>query len=368
MSDPVIRFAESDEDRERAFRLRYQVYNTELSVFSRAADHDRGRSVDPADEFADLLLAEVDGDLVGTMQLNLGGKTPLLDAFEEKFSISHFLDAVPWERCGIQGRFAVNPEQRKGPVPFLLMRESARFGLEHKIELSFVRGLPHLCRVYMSLGFRPYRRLYDDPEEGVTPPLVNIVRDIEHHRAISSPLLQFGLGLEEDGTSELAERARRLLPASAPVRLPEDIGFDRIFETLDDAPGASPFDGLSAEEAAELMAGGLVYELAAGDRLMRRGQGMYGIYVVLGGGLEAISGETAVRGMGPGEVVGEVAYTLRDTSRTMDVVAAEGGARVLCLSDSAIRKVERREDHVALGFHRNLSKTMAERLASPPNG
>jgi hypothetical protein len=64
----VIKLAETTEEREQVFRLRYETYVVEMHAFSAAADHAARRLTEALDERSELLIACAGGQVVGTMR------------------------------------------------------------------------------------------------------------------------------------------------------------------------------------------------------------------------------------------------------------------------------------------------------------
>jgi hypothetical protein len=71
--------------------------------------------------------------------------------------------------------------------------------------------------LYQGIGFRPYRRTYNDQHFGLMVPLVFIAGDGDYLRQVGSPLL--GAVIDPAApTSELARRVAGMLPSPPPVR------------------------------------------------------------------------------------------------------------------------------------------------------
>ena len=103
--------------------------------------------------------------------------------------------------------------------------------------------------LYVRLGFRPCRHVYNDPYVALLVPLVMILNDRDYLRRVGSPLL--GTAFDPDlPTSQVARQAASLLPIKPPVRSLEHVAkYDwssqinagmtrqalRVFEGLDDS-------------------------------------------------------------------------------------------------------------------------------------
>jgi CRP-like cAMP-binding protein len=83
--------------------------------------------------------------------------------------------------------------------------------------------------------------------------------------------------------------------------------------------------------------------------------------VLLDGELDVTKDGLTVGTLGPGEVVGEMAYVLEEP-RSCDVRAATDGL-VLSLSERTLRSLPERHPAAAAKLHVGLAKTLCRRLA-----
>jgi hypothetical protein len=68
----TLRFAKSDADHEAIYRLRYEIYVEEMGYAFPGVDHQGRRLAQPFERPTRRLMAEDDGALVGTLQVQLG--------------------------------------------------------------------------------------------------------------------------------------------------------------------------------------------------------------------------------------------------------------------------------------------------------
>jgi CRP-like cAMP-binding protein len=126
----------------------------------------------------------------------------------------------------------------------------------------------------------------------------------------------------------------------------------------------SPLDGLSEEDVIRCLGRSSIIECSAGDRVLKKGGVARNMFVVLDGTLEVKDGDTLVRALGPGNIVGEMAFLL-EMPRTMDVYAATDDVRVLSLSESTLRKMIADEPEFAAKLMFNISKMLCMRMMKP---
>ena len=352
----VIRLTRDESEREKAYRLRYDVYVEELGVYGHQADHERRLLTDETDEGSDVFVALAGEAAIGTARLTHGAQRPLPDWMRDDYELDRFAGLVPEERMCLATRFMVRREYRGTTVPVEIIAALVRRAAEFDVDLLFADCEPHLLTMYAMLGFRPYCGMFVDDNGDLFVPIACLAHDREHFEAINSPLLAWvGDKMDPGGRSaspaQILERCD-LNPPVQPVA-------EEIVATLHELGGI--FDGLQVDEVAGIVKGSHVIELEPRSPLIRPGNRSRNAYAILEGTLEA--GEGA-RSMGPGETVGEVALLTRG-ERSMRVVAGPQGARVLTLSERTMRGLIESHSRAAAVILYNLARTLASRLADP---
>lgn len=153
-----LRFAESREELEAAFRLRFQVFNLELneglqSSYRTACD------TDEFDEVCDHLIVEhrASGEVVGTYRLQTGQAAAKCLGY---YSAREF-DFSPYERIRNSlvelGRAAIHPGHRSFEVLTLLWRGIARYAEERKAR--YLIGCSSLTSQCLQEGSNMYWQL-----------------------------------------------------------------------------------------------------------------------------------------------------------------------------------------------------------------
>ncbi len=214
-----VRFAETREDRESAFRLRFLVFNVELGEGPDSAYQD-GYERDEFDEVCDHLLVEHTGtrQIVGTYRLQTGSVAGRNLGY---YSAQEF-DFAPYE--GLRGklvelgRACIHRDHRSFEVLALLWRGIAAYAMERNAR--YLVGCSSLTSQSPSEGAAVYARLQDFLVE---PSL----------QTVPLPAYQFPL----DGHGWLARLARppKLLRAylSIGARICGAPAIDRAFRTID---------------------------------------------------------------------------------------------------------------------------------------
>jgi CRP/FNR family transcriptional regulator, cyclic AMP receptor protein len=120
---------------------------------------------------------------------------------------------------------------------------------------------------------------------------------------------------------------------------------------------------LSDTDVEWMMDAGRTEHVPAGAVLIREGQPVNALYLLLDGALE-VSGPAVGAGppirLGCGEVVGEVSFV--DSRPPMATVTAAGGATVLAIPRPALQAKLDRDPEFAARFYRSLAVFLAHRL------
>jgi hypothetical protein len=144
-----------------------------------------------------------------------------------------------------------------------------------------------------------------------------------------------------------------------------------IFEILSLDLGEAPeraiplFRGLSKTQARIVALMTELVSRSAGERLITAGEKAKDVYVVIEGVLQANveqDGRTIeLRRLVRGDVLGEVGLVRGERSANVDCITP---ARLLCLEEKGLARLQRRYPRIAIRIYRNLSEILAGRLVS----
>ena len=359
----AVRFAEDAADRERIFRLRSTIYNEELGR-GHAVDGS-GLMTDALDETARLLLAEQDGQAVGTMRLNWGGDGPFGPDDRTIYGLDALEAVVPAAQILVFSRFATKASHRGGDLAGQLIDAMVRFAVAHGVRVILCDCRPELVNTYLRLGMRVRGPVVTTPATGLLVPLVLLLDDPGHIEAAGSrvaPLLQGTAPDEQRRDAVLA-----LLPAEPAVqtleRPDEAPRWTRIVDVLArTSPERFPiFHGLSVPDIARLTTRANVIGCSSGDVIVRQGSREEMVFVVLEGAVDVVRDSHVVTRLTPGSVFGEVAFLAR-VPRTADIVSV-CDSRLICLRPSTLSALIGGDPDVAAPFLFNLARILAVRLA-----
>lgn len=158
--DVVIRIAESAADREAVYRLRYRVYVEELGFRQAYADHGRKIVQDRLDAAAVVLLAEVGGEVVGTVRTNVASNGDL-GRYAELHRL-HELRDVALSQVTMTSKLIVDERYRQGRIARRLAHAIFGVGVSCGVLVDFIDCEARLLPLYERLG---YRRTSEEPFE-----------------------------------------------------------------------------------------------------------------------------------------------------------------------------------------------------------
>ncbi|MGI9481031.1 MAG: cyclic nucleotide-binding domain-containing protein [Hyphomicrobiales bacterium] len=364
--DVKLRFAETPDECKAVFRQRYEIYVEEMDRYRTVADNENRLFEEPIDAQSRLLLAERDGAEVGTMRWTWGGDGPFPERLITQYRLEPFLERYPAETMIVGERFTVTRPYRGTDTLFQMFCHYLAFANKQRIQLIFGDCEPHLLNLYLGLGFRTYStRNISTAEAGYLIPLVIVAEDIEYMRAISSPLAKVLKDFGDD--ARLPPDIGELIGDGGTVTSERLSESDEYWHVLSDAfsvigrDRVQIFDDLEEDRVIALLEKSNVIECRAGDHLLKKGNVAQNMYLILDGAVEVRDRDQLITVLGPGDLMGEIAFLLQ-TPRSADVYALTNNTRLLCLSESNMRKAIDKDPKVAATILLNISKMLCEKI------
>ena len=168
-----IGIAQSEDQRLRVQRLRYEVYIEEAGKRIPDADHQRRLLGDALDSRSALFFAEQDGDIVATARVTRGDRLVIGSTTDRLLSLSRF----PRETVSVTSRLIVAPSFRCTRLLPRLLAALFDYARANNLLLNLCHCRPSLVRLYEHLGFRRYKSDVDDPISGKQVPLLLHLND-----------------------------------------------------------------------------------------------------------------------------------------------------------------------------------------------
>jgi predicted GNAT family N-acyltransferase len=362
-----IQVARRDEDRERIFRFRYDVYVTEMGKSPAEADHQKKIIRDELDEDAHLLYAEDEGQIVGTVRLNCRSKKKFPDVWEQRYDIEKFAPSFG-DHISMTSRMMVAKDYRGSSVPAALVGAVYSAGREMGSKFDFCNCAPSLLEFYEQIGFRRFTDGFVDEDNGYHVPLVMVVRDTQYLRQVRSPLYRVARNFEHE--PETGAWFQETFPSHAGIANSRTRNTEEFWKQLSDQLADPPteciplFESLSDKEVSNFLRSGTVLSLQPGDRIIRQGDVGDEMYIILSGVAEAVSRkedqEHSLAIMSKGQIFGEVAF-ISTAVRSADVNALTE-MQVLIISKGFLTRAMRKQPEISAKVLFNLSLILAQRL------
>lgn len=362
-----IGIAQTEEERQTVYRLRYDVYVEEMGRYQSTADHARRTLHEDCDEHSRISYVEIDGDVVATARLTWGGDGPIPQRMIDQYGLAPFLAELPASAIAVGERAMVRPHLRGTDLLLKLMCNGMQFVNDNRIQLIFGDCEPHLLNLYLGLGQRTYSKTnVNSAEAGYLIPIVTVVEDIEHFRRLNSPLVPYLRDFGDD--SRIPACIQRVLSEGSAVtsRLHASSAayWSEVHGALSELEThrISALDGFSEDEATRCLEKSTIIECQRGDRILKKGGVARNLFVVLDGTLEVRDDDEAVLAvLRAGDVFGEMAFLL-ERPRSRDVYAATDRARILSLSEANLRKLIDSDPGIAARLLLNISKMLCLRV------
>ena len=366
-----VAIAETCAEKERIYAFRYQIYVDEMGKKKLAcADASKKILRDDLDDDAVLYYVEADGELAGTLRVNIGAVPAVLSHYREPYRLDRFAEWEP-SLLSFSSRLMVSKRLRGSRTLYHLLTAAYEVDLRRGVRFDFCNCAPSLVDLYEHLGYRRYTDNFVDPEVGYRVPMVLVLRAGEHLEAVRSPFRRVLRSFPSDARQDrpAAEWLDAAFPASHRIAewMLSDEDFWRLLASkLRAVPERKIplLEGLTEDEAKELLHKGAVLKCRKGEKIIRESDVGSEMYVVLSGLIQVMSptGKTSIAVFGRGQVVGEIGLLL-GCERSADVVAVED-TEVLVIDRSRLERLIRNAPGLASKALLNLCRMLCERLVA----
>lgn len=361
-SEIRIARAETEKEKQAIYRFRYKVFVEELGRHADIANHEQGLLYESYDEYSHNFYATDNDEIVATKRITCLGDRPLSQEMIDFCQLAPILAEVPPSAICILSRAIVPPEDQDTDVFFRLFGEVLRFINQHRIQLLLTLCEPHFLNFYTRLGFRPYSKNNVNSSIGYVIPIALVCEDIPYLQGINSPLLKYIQDFGSDARippimDQIRSEGSSVLSSSSANYLHDVYGEFAEKDSIQ----LSVFDGFSEFEIQCCLKESNIIECRQGDRVLKKGDTSHNLYVVLSGTFEVRYGDTAIAVMGVGDIIGEMAFFLKQ-SRARDVYAVTEDARILSLSEANFQRLIKLEPEIAAKLLFNISKMLCFKL------
>lgn len=163
-----ILLCRTEDLRQQAKRLRYEVYCGELGRKSPNADHRNRVISDALDRTGVCFVAQKARETIATLRVNYAGDGPLneLEPIYGMTRSPYFPDL-----CGICTKFIVDRANRGGPAAMMLIAQAVQMGMRDEMKECYIDCIPDLLDYYTALGFEQSAPEFLHPENGLSIPM-----------------------------------------------------------------------------------------------------------------------------------------------------------------------------------------------------
>lgn len=366
-SQPELRLASSQDEREAIYRFRYQIYVEEMGKRLAYADQARHMLYDDMDDSAEHFMVVADGAVIAAARLNQGAGTEFSDHWRQVYRLERW-QGFDHGCLSISSRLMVATPWRGSAVLSGLLLRLFEHSRDTGVRFNFLNCSPSLLEFYEQLGYRRYTDGFVDEDVGYRIPMVFMTEDAEFMRRVRSPFWRLARKLPScDETTRWFEQQFPDHAVHVNKRL---IDTERFWDMLEHNLHADPtrsislLTELSDEDAHAFLETGTVLPCKAGDVIIRPGDVGDEMFVVLEGAVEVWGGgkerPVSLAVLGPGQVFGEIAFVSR-IPRTAKVVA-NTDVRLLILTQAFFRKAMKNMPDIVARVLLNLSVVLCERL------
>jgi CRP-like cAMP-binding protein len=365
-----VRVARTAAERDAIAALRYQIYVREQRDPHPDADHVRQRLWSAVDDHPDTLnfyVGTVD-DLRGVVRVRAWSAGAVPDDLWTAYSMERLPGVQDVPGCECSALMCRRDLRGTAAIPALTTQAALHLIAERGVVPVFTACSPGHAKHYMGMGFRPYGGATIRDSYGMLLPLVGLVPDLDHLRAVGSFWYPPFVALQRQGRLPTLpdERLRTTLERSSSVVVDSGAVAEALQRMLDRC-GGSLLHGLGADIRTALAEHGLVVSVAAGDTVVHRGAVDREVFVVLEGRLEQHEPGRRAEDLGPGDLVGEVDFFRSGGGRRASVVAV-APARLLIVRHSLLARLSERAPEQAVELCTLYARAMAHRLGGAAGG
>ena len=360
----TVRIATTEVERNEIFRLRYTVYVEEMGIDATDADHDRKMITDKWDESATLLYVTDGKSIVGTLRRNLCSNTAVPNYLREALELDRFVEGFDGHRLSISSKFVVATAWRSSPAAALLISKAYSLARELSIQFDFHHCAPSLISMYEQMGFRRYAGNFTHEDVGLQIPMVLVIEDVSHLRAVRSPFYRVVRAQENDPSA--ADWFEKSFPEQATFMNRQRLSHDEFYQYLSEVLrnpiqfAVQLFSGLDLQAVRRVLKTASVHRLEPGQIVIRPEDRQSDFFIVLKGFVTEIEPHANMqRGYGPSEMFGQLASVFGSPSKCLATAVVE--TEVLIVPRSILDKERSISPDVVKLILLNLFRLFRER-------
>ena len=363
-----VSLARTSPQREAVYRLRYDVYMRELRKgFLSDIDHEHAWIRDPEDEQegVSIFYTGTEEAMTGSLRLQVWNPGRIPEDIFKRFSL-HLFPGIDAYKVSEAARLVIRPDMRGGRLlASLALYAFKHVVANHDVFICFLYCSPGLVRAYMRLGFRPYPGFVIPNEDGIRLPMFMLAADLEHLKAVGSPLAplmarHFSADTIPPDISLFLKVVRE-----QPHHYETDPAqvWQEVRDQLQPGPGTrSPLlEGISDSDVEVLCHCGFIMEIPSDKVVLREGLVERELYLVLRGEYEVRIEDKVLGKLGEGDVLGEVSFFNNPGERVATVRSLTPG-RAMVLESHFLERLIPSHPELACRLLTNLGRILSRHL------
>lgn len=215
----IVKTALTDAEQAAIFAFRYRVYCADDRRDRPGLDHRRGMFIEDLDDPSAIqLYVEDSGQIAAILRLNLISESLLARPISDWLRLHLFLARWPRSALGYGSRLMIAVEYRCTTLVRDLFCAAYREFRGRGVRFVVIYCRPAIASLYEQFGLFRYGGEFDHPVSGKNAPLVWVLGNRRHFRAIRSPVAQLADEFGDDpDASDWADEYLRPSAQSAGV-------------------------------------------------------------------------------------------------------------------------------------------------------
>lgn len=352
------------------FRFWYRVYVKEMGKRFTYADHGAETLCDALTENSTVFYITDDEGIIATLRITPGDAPGIPEEIISFYELKQFGE-FSGKEISFSSRLIVAESWRGSSLVGLLIMEAFLGFMSWGHRFNFAYCAPELIQLYERLGMRRYKDNLYDSDVGLRIPMVLIIGDHDHFRAVQSPFLRLCANHHPDREAVAwFSRTFQALPVSKPTRTMRESDLWSFFQTRLREQDIPLFAGMGEEEITRFLKAGTIIACKSGERVVRRGEVGHEMFLILSGGVEVRyqqeDREHLLDTFNRGEIFGEMAF-VSELPRSADVVAVTD-VELLIINQRFLEKMVKISPELSSKILLNLAVVLCHRLRTTTLG
>ena len=365
-----VQVATTLEEKQAIYQFRYSVYIEEMKKSLRYANHAEKILKDKLDDTAMLLYIKVEDEIVATVRKNLLDSTSLPENLSQIFAVDQFTAAFPTQTLSFSSRLMVAPQWRNSSVLGMIVMEFYRDARTRNLQFDFSHAAPWLVPFYENLGYRRYVDNFLDEDAGLQIPMVLLMEDVDHLRAVHSPFYRVARKASNTSTAkdwfnqEFPEHKKLINTCRSTADEVWEFWIAKLHQQLN--PKTDLFQGLTDQGIQQLLKSSFFYCAKAGETLLRNGDIANAVFLVLSGVVEVSNADNGSKTLlNSYQTFGET--TLFTQLPSPEQAIATTDVEVLVLPVQTIMKAMKTSPESMCQFFLNASRWICKKYVPEAN-